>query len=101
MTVDSNVVMRQIGAKICYWRMLLGMSQSELAKRCNMSKSAIAKIERGNYNNNINMVSLIIIAEALGIEFTELITFSKYERNMWSRVAVASDDTKDKQHDDE
>lgn len=81
--------------------MLLGMSQSELAKRCNMSKSAIAKIERGNYNNNINMISLINIAEALSIEFTELITFSKYERNMWSRAAVASDDTKDKQHDDE
>ena len=90
MSIDSNMVMRQIGAKISYWRILFGISQSDLAKRCNMSKSTIAKIECGNYNNNISMMSLINIAEALGVDFTVLITFNDCERKMWENTVVAA-----------
>ena len=81
--VQRQIIFRQIGAKIAYYRALRQMSQDELAKKIHISKSVLSRIERGCYHNNISVATLMAIAEGLQIEPALLITFSDLEKNMW------------------
>ena len=56
------------------------MSQKELAKRANLSVSALSKIERGRYNDNVSVSLLFDIADGLQIDITMLVTFSYLEK---------------------
>lgn len=42
----KEILFRQIGAKIAYYRTLRDMSQKELAKRANLSVSSLSKRTR-------------------------------------------------------
>ena len=79
----KEILFRQIGAKIAYYRTLRDMSQKELAKRANLSTSSLSKIERGRYNDNVSVSLLFDIADGLQIDVTMLVTFSDLEKNMW------------------
>lgn len=79
----KEILFRQIGAKIAYYRTLRDMSQKELAKRANMSISSLSKIERGRYNDNVSVSLLFDIADGLQIDITMLVTFSDMEKSMW------------------
>jgi len=79
----KEILFRQIGAKIAYYRTLRDMSQKELAKRASLSVSALSKIERGRYNDNVSVSLLFDIADGLQIDITMLVTFSDLEKNMW------------------
>ena len=79
----KEILFRQIGAKIAYYRTLRDMSQKELAKRANMSTSSLSKIERGRYNDNVSVSLLFDIADGLQIDITMLVTFSDMEKSMW------------------
>lgn len=79
----KEILFRQIGAKIAYYRTLRDMSQKELAKRANLSTSSLSKIERGRYNDNVSVSLLFDIADGLQIDITMLVTFSDLEKNMW------------------
>ena len=79
----KEILFRQIGAKIAYYRTLRDMSQKELAKRANMSVSSLSKIERGRYNDNVSVSLLFDIADGLQIDITVLVTFSDMEKSMW------------------
>ena len=79
----KEILVRQIGAKIAYYRTLRDMTQKELAKRANLSISTLSKIERGKYNDNISVSLLMDIADGLQIDLTLLVTFSELEKNMW------------------
>ena len=81
--VKRQILLKQIGAKIAYYRTLRDMSQTELAKRVYLSRSALSKIERGKYNDNVSVITLSDIAEALQIDLTLLVTFNDMERQMW------------------
>ena len=59
------------------------MSQSELAKRVYLSRSALSRIERGKYHDNVSVITLSDIAEALQIDITLLVTFNEMEKQMW------------------
>ena len=83
MEVKRQILLKQIGAKIAYYRTLRDMSQTELAKRVYLSRSALSKIERGKYNDNVSVITLSDIAEALQIDLTLLVTFNDMERQMW------------------
>ena len=67
MYVKRTILLKQIGAKIAYYRTLRDMSQSELAKQVCLSRSALSRIERGKYNDNVSVVILSDIADALWI----------------------------------
>ena len=84
MSVDKNMVLRQVGAKIAYWRTIKGLTQAELAKTTGFSKTTISKLECGNYNENISLSHVIDIADALKIDFSVLLEFNKIERSMWT-----------------
>lgn len=79
----KEILVRQIGAKIAYYRTLRDMSQKELARKANISTSSLSKIERGKYNDNISVSLLMDIADGLQIDLTLLVTFSDLEKNMW------------------
>ena len=84
MSVEKNMVLRQVGAKIAYWRTIKGLTQAELAKTTGFSKTTISKLECGNYNENISLSHVIDIADALKIDFSVLLEFNKIERSMWT-----------------
>jgi len=48
-----------------------------------LSVSAMSKIERSRYNDNISISLLFDIADGLQIDITMLVTFSDLEKNMW------------------
>ena len=76
--VKKIMIYRQIGAKIAYYRTLRQMTQAELAKKVNISKSTLGRIERGKYNNGVPISTLLDIAEGL--------TFSEDEKKVWWEV---------------
>lgn len=86
MDVKKIMIFRQIGAKIAYYRTLRQMTQAELAKRANLSKGSIGRIERGRYNKGVPISTLLDIAEALRIELSSLVTFSEEEKKVWWEI---------------
>lgn len=85
MSTDKRMVLRQIGAKIAYYRTLVGISQKELAYRIKTTQSTISKVESGHYNDNLSIVMMMEIADALGVDLELLLTFTGYEKAMWNR----------------
>ncbi len=85
MSTDKKIVLRQIGAKIAYFRTLVGISQKELAERINTTQSTISKVESGNYNDNLSIVMLTEIADALDVDLALLLEFTGYEKAMWDK----------------
>ena len=83
MEIKKQILLKQVGAKIAYYRTLRDMKQSELARRARISRSALSRIERGKYNDNVSVVILSDIAEALQIDIALLVTFNDMEKNMW------------------
>ena len=86
MSVKKLMIYRQIGAKIAYYRTLRQMTQAELAKRVNLSKSTLGRIERGRYNNGVPISTLLDIAEGLRIELSSLVSFSEEEKKVWWEI---------------
>ena len=102
MDVKRTILLKQIGAKIAYYRTLRNMSQSELAKQICLSRSALSRIERGKYNDNVSVVILSDIADALQIDITLLVTFNEMERRMWWEPlpSEVNDDEDDESEDE-
>lgn len=85
MSTDTKMVLRQIGAKIAYFRTLSGISQKELADRIKTTQSTISKVENGSYNDNLNIAMLTEIADALEIDLALLLEFNGFEKAMWGK----------------
>lgn len=83
MDIKKIMMFRQIGAKIAYYRRLRQMTQAELAKKVNLSKSSIGRIERGKYNKGVPNSTLLDIAEGLSIDLVSLVTFSEEDKRIW------------------
>lgn len=85
MSTDTRMVLRQIGAKIAYFRTLSGISQKELADRIKTTQSTVSKVENGSYNDNLSIGMLTEIADALEIDLALLLEFNGYEKAMWEK----------------
>ncbi|MBR3622412.1 MAG: helix-turn-helix transcriptional regulator [Selenomonadaceae bacterium] len=83
MDISKKILFKQIGAKIAYYRTLRNMTQSDLAKITNISRSALSRIECGKYNDNVSVSLLFDIAEGLRIDTALLMTFNETEKQMW------------------
>lgn len=83
MNVSKTIIFKQIGAKVAYYRTLRGMTQEQLSEKVNISKSTLGRIERGSYNNNVSMSTLLDIADGLKIEVALLVTFNEEEKKSW------------------
>jgi transcriptional regulator with XRE-family HTH domain len=85
MSQDTKILLRQIGAKVAYYRTLVGISQQELADKIGTTQSTISKVESGNYNDNLSIVMLKDIADALGMDVALLLEFNGFEKAMWGK----------------
>lgn len=83
MDIKKDIIFRQIGAKIAYYRSLRNLTQIQLANLVNISESTLSRLERGKYNSNISVSILLDISKALKIEVAELLTFSDQEKKLW------------------
>jgi transcriptional regulator with XRE-family HTH domain len=63
-------VQRQFGDRVRSLRHLKGLSQEALANACDLDRSYIGGVERGE--RNISLVNIHIIAKALGVPAKEL-----------------------------
>lgn len=101
MEVKKQILLKQVGAKIAYYRTLRDMKQSDLAKRARISRSALSRIERGKYNDNVSVVILSDIAEALQIDISLLVTFNDTEKQMWWESLPSENKDDDEEIDDD
>jgi transcriptional regulator with XRE-family HTH domain len=66
---DANLLQR-FGARVRAQRTAIGLSQEAFANRCGLDRTYISGIERGK--RNVALRNIHAIAQALGIEITEL-----------------------------
>lgn len=55
------------------YRKLKCMSQEDLAWEIGLSSTVISRIELGDYNNSLKVITLVKIAKALGVSMFDLI----------------------------
>ena len=68
--LSKEQLSHKIGVRIKYYRNQLGISQAELARRCDKDKQHIELIENGKVSPNI--YTMYIISKALEIELNQL-----------------------------
>ena len=61
---------KAFGARIRYFRLKIGLSQEELAGRCDLDRAYVGGIERGERNPSLKNIS--IIATALQVPISAL-----------------------------
>jgi transcriptional regulator with XRE-family HTH domain len=71
MNLDDRKFLEAIGHLIRERRMALGLTQAELADRCDLHRTFIGSVERGE--RNLAMLSLRRIARALRVAPTDLV----------------------------
>ena len=72
--VEKEIIRKErlrIGLNILVRRRELHMTQNELAEASGVSRTQISSMERGR--TNFRMEALFAIAEALGVEYQELL----------------------------
>ena len=83
MDVRKKILLRQIGAKIAYYRTLRDLKQEELAALAHISQSVLSRIESGKYNDTLSVPMLLDIADGLQIDMSLLVSFNEVEKQMW------------------
>ena len=101
MDISKKILFKQIGAKIAYYRTLRNMTQRDLAKKANISRSALSRIECGKYNDNVSVSLLFDIADGLRIDTALLMTFDETEKQMWWPEFPSNNEKDDIEVDDE
>lgn len=69
-TLSATDIKLKFGKRVRHFRQARGMSQEELAIRCELDRSYIGGVERGE--RNISLVNIQRISVALGIKTAEL-----------------------------
>lgn len=101
MDVLKKILLRQIGAKIAYYRTLRGLKQEELAKMAHVSQSVLSRIESGKYNETLSVPTLFDIADGLQIDMSLLVSFNEVEKQMWWRTLPSElDEVSESENDD-
>ena len=63
----------QVGKRIQKLRELQGLSQQDLAAKCNFEKSNMSRLEAGRVNSTLSTIEKV--AKALNVEVGEIFTF--------------------------
>ena len=73
----SDLVLKQLGAKLRRLRQTQGISQEGLADLAKLHRTYVGGVERGE--RNISLVNLLALAEALGISLSTLVDGIDYD----------------------
>jgi transcriptional regulator with XRE-family HTH domain len=71
MNLDERSFLRQIGNRIREHRQALGWTQEELGERCELHRTFIGSVERGE--RNISILNLRLIASTLRVGIVDLL----------------------------
>lgn len=71
MNLDQRRFLQQLGFRVRERRAELGLTQAELAERCDLHRTFIGSVERGE--RNLSVLNLRLIAKALRVDPAELI----------------------------
>jgi transcriptional regulator with XRE-family HTH domain len=72
-SADDVRFIGQLGTWLRFWRERAHLSQSELAQRCGLTRSTIARLESAGNKNAPSLMNLIHIQRALSIPSIELL----------------------------
>lgn len=70
-TSSMEEILYRIGRRIAQLRIERGISQQDLAARCNFEKSNMSRIEYGR--SNLTVRTLLTISQALGVKLRDLV----------------------------
>lgn len=70
---DEKTYLLKVGDRIRELRIEIGLSQEKLSFACNLDRTYIGSVERGE--RNISIINLKKIAKALKVEPSELLKF--------------------------
>lgn len=70
MNLSDQRFLRRIGDRIREHRVARGLTQDELGKKCELHRTFIGSVERGE--RNVSILNLKVIAAALRVSLTEL-----------------------------
>jgi transcriptional regulator with XRE-family HTH domain len=76
-STKENEVLKQLGQRIRNLRLKAGLSQEKLSFACNLDRTYIGSVERGE--RNISLINLTKISSALGIQTYELLITEENE----------------------
>lgn len=71
MNLEQQQFLRELGYRIREIRVAQGISQAELARRCNLHRTFIGSVERGE--RNLSVLNLRLIARKLKCKLSELL----------------------------
>lgn len=71
MSIDSEVELRRLGKAVRDLRKQLGVSQESFAEKCDLHRTYIGQVERGE--KNLSFMNIIRIANALKIKPSDLL----------------------------
>ena len=77
--VGRKGLLRAFGSAVRSRRAAMGLSQEELAHQCNLDRTYIGGVERGE--RNLSLLNLLAIAQALQIAAHELMRAFEQEAN--------------------
>ena len=72
--MSDNSIQINVGKQIQKLRELKGISQQDLAAKCNFEKSNMSRLEAGRVNPTLS--TLEKVANALEVTLAEIVTFS-------------------------
>jgi transcriptional regulator with XRE-family HTH domain len=75
MNLSDRHFLEQIGHRVRELRTARGLTQAALAERCELHRTFIGSVERGE--RNVSILNLRVIARALRVPITELLAADK------------------------
>ncbi len=75
MTEERKIQMKQLGLTVSYYRRLKGMSQIELAKVVDLSRTHISNLEAPSMPTRISLEKLFDIADVLEVPVMKFFDF--------------------------
>lgn len=75
MQIALEIAQKKIGYVIRKRRLELDMSQEDLAEECDLHRTYIGSIERGE--RNISLLNILRVSKALKIKASELLSLAK------------------------
>jgi len=70
-TVEDKELLQKVGERIRHLRIISGLSQENLSFECNLDRTYIGSVERGE--RNIAIINLNKLAKALNVSISELL----------------------------
>jgi len=78
-TKRKNAVLKKFGAAVRRYRRIAGLTQEEFADICELDRSYLGGVERGE--RNLTLINVIKICDALKVNASEMLA----DLNKWSK----------------